>query len=393
MKEIIKLNIDDFSGYKFFIFEVLKKIKLWHKTILLYSMYPSVKSFIFVKKLIKFLDKVNDKHLNLKILNIPFCLFSNEKTINKYFVNEKYDIFRETILKKDLCTLCKYYFYCIYTGDKFVKKPIIDKTISKNNFFIILWKLYDYFSSFWISGKDIIFSTPFKIEDIQNRLSVKLLTMISINLIYRDWKYNNLFIINNDLTKKMLEANEGYSFITNLFFKNYVNQRRFDRILENNNVSCMIWYTTCIKVDYKHWKYNFVYWVWLSINDYVIEWITPILDLTWESFKWISDENFEWEYSLKYISLKNIDEITSGYEGYIVWANNSEINLYIPKIYRFKHFLLSQENASNLNHCMIIFRELGVKFIHWVWLSTISNINKKTKLIVNYNSWLVRIVW
>lgn len=96
---------------------------------------------------------------------------------------------------------------------------------------------------------------------------------------------------------------------------------------------------------------------------------------------------------LIYMRIKDIKSIKEDYWKYIIWLNNSEINNYIPDIYKFNNFMIWWKNENKLTHYMIIFREINAMYIDNIDLSAVFSITNWTRLNVDYNSWIIKVLW
>ncbi len=396
----IKIDIKNINTEKKllnFIFKILKKNS--SSNILIYlNKYNNENIFFIKNKLIKIFEKFDKYIKQVKIINFPICVIKDEKIRKKYFYVEFFEYVEEVVIKKNKkCYLCKMYFSCTFlysdrlkiNNNLFYSKNIL----SINNFIYKVTKICNFLEFLWIKKDDIYLELPFY-HDNKIYLSDFFLKRIRLNIIYRE-SYKDLFLFDFNLA-----SISNIDLIPNLFFKNYINQKKIDMYLKkfwiSMPISFYLWKIT--KGNFKKINWFFLSYRSMDIDKYFINnnsiLYNPISVKKWEIFHWdLNDKTFTKELDLIFINIKNIELIEKDFDKYIIWLNYTEVNRYIPYIYKFKYFLSFNNNDKLLLHYQIIARECWMKYIYNLPKEILFSLKNNQILDVNFKNWKIKVLW
>jgi len=407
-----KINVDDFDSLKHFeiyFFNYLKNIELWKEIwIIIFSLKNDEKLFDFIAndfipKIIKIDKFLISNNIIIKFFNFPFCITKDEQLIKKYFIS---DIFYNKIYVipklNSKCYECKHYFICSWnkeTNFSNFKTDLILKADFIKNINLVL----DFFENIWINRNfiyfDFLFDLDFNFENLNNNLTKK----IELFIDWTSWiLYNNYFLDTN---------NEVEWVRTNLFFKNYINQKKFQQLLKKIDFSIFVSYTNFDIELYKTEKnifkeddnwiktYNWInYWflrkktISMYLNENIV-FKKNILD--WSIIKWniwFFNNKDNISHNLKVIHLKDIYGIKSDFSKYVVLFFEHDLNLHIPYIYKFKYFI-SFNKLEELAHYSIILREIWASYVDWIWTWYFYWLNNWDLLNINFCNWIIKKIW
>lgn len=269
--------------------------------------------------------------------------------------------------------------------------------IKKNYIKNALNEIYLFFIEIWIDKEDIFLWLQFDLNNKFLYINKELLLNVSLWINYKEWKYDRYFLYDKKQLKFLNKEinDEKFTVINNLFFKNYVIQSRFNRLISKKWLSINIGYFYNLNLKNKNynWIKYFAQNVGFDLDTYIKQAISEKTDYKWKELKWRTNEKKQIALELIYMRIKDIKSIKEDYWKYIIWLNNSEINNYIPDIYKFNNFMIWWKNENKLTHYMIIFREINAMYIDNIDLSAVFSITNWTRLNVDYNSWIIKVLW
>lgn len=388
-----KINIDDFKNMYLFELYFLKYIKSKRSSfnIIIYTRKQDIKTFnyisqIFIKRIEKIEEYLIKRNINIKLINFPFCLFDNEKFIRRYLVNRGETDYM-SIRKKENneCLTCDYYIHCLWCS----KKEFSLKWFRKN--FYLKQEIVEKFEKI----RKFLLTIGFEREDFEIIPIVDLRK--KFHFIDKKIVDNTTicFIDKRDFFLSWYYYNEKKKYETNLFFKNYIIQKKFDKLLFKLWFSCVLVYND---------KNNLPKGISIFVNsdenllDHYLnacsigEWRRVKIgeEFKWRLYIW-GDKNL----SLTVLYLKDIYSIKKDFHSYIVLLCNPEINAYIPYIYKFKYFLsfASDKDEQLTSHYRIIAKEIGAYCIDSIPEEKLFWLEGWDILNVDFNYWIIKRVW
>ncbi len=383
----LRINLKNIQDIPIFFSYIWYYIKRGVREFIVYSDSPTHNEIENVRQIIMSLENMKANNIQVKFINFPFCIFKDTKIVNKYFINSKFLNRRQTNKKTWECLRCDYFMYCIYSWELVnIKRAFWIKKVKKHEIYDMVNDFLSFFIQLWINKDDVVFHFPFDFFSEANEFSNKLLFYIYISINFRWWKYNHIFNYSQDqvrdIKKKEKEIQSHFSYITNLYFRNYIFQKIFNRLLIKYNTSLYIVFHHRKFSEYIFRENNINYIIFYTSKDMLQEYLrTKIIhkkNISWMTYKYkgmdkVNDNHFM---RLKYINIHNVRELKiTDFSKYIVGLNDSEMNSYIPYIYNFSYFLVSWETSPNLSHCMIILRELKSLFITNVDIEVMENLH------------------
>ncbi len=399
---VYKINIDKIenNNISILLFSILKKfINRVNKNylnpiiIVVYTYEQNNESFFIIKNLIDKIElisnKLSENYISIKFINFPFCILDNEKLINKYFSNLFTENFSVPANYKNECLNCKYIYCLKYKKNDLILKPFLWKLMKKSDLIIIYEEVVWFLLSIWFEKKDFILIFPFDIRNNFETINIELLSRTKI------WFFNKKEIfINWEINK--------CDMASNLFFKNYIHQKFFDKLLIKYSISIFLKFSFSNIQDNFFDFWNFYFWIRdiENINDYIEynHYIEYKKMLIWDIIKWRVDKNnsFLWNVNLKVVNINDIKNIKENFSEYIVLIWDHNINFFIPYIYKFKYFLSYMKEMDILNnnttHYIIISKEIWASYIDWIdmeyffWFTT-------EILNIDFNTWIIKRIW
>ena len=406
----LKINIDNFNStkdFELYFFNYLKDIHELEKNkiLVIYTLKQDKDILHFIQtkiilKLVKLNYYLDTNNIIIKFINFPYCLLSNQKQIEKYFLNKIFNNYEDIIPKKDIeCLICKYYTSCSWIkNDSFLPSSFKVESILKEEYLYKLRLLINFFNNIWIKNENIMFDLKHNKWNFKN-ISKSVVNRMIIDVNSDNINYNEYFI---DI------ENYREQHRVNLIFKSYIINKKFNLLLKDQWVSTYIrfisfkWNNNKIykydNIEINYWNLNLDWQIEDKIFDYINENISvEIKHEIWDSFFW---RKLDWLSKLTIIKprvllLDNINKIKKDFDKYIVLFNDRNLNNYIPHIYKFKYFMTYNDDIlnSNIAHFQIIFKEMWVLCIDSVSTHDYFGLENDDLLEVNFNIWLITRVW
>ena len=409
----IKINIDKFKSLKhfelFFFHAIKSKKDFMEKGIIIYTLDQKKEIFDhvineFIPKLEKLYVFLKAHNILVKFVNFPYCISRDETLIKKYFINDVFLNKIYVIEKADIrCYECEYYLMCPWSKCRsFAVEKFDCETIKKQNFIDKITKIYLFFEKTWIPRDAIYFDFLFDISKDFNNLNSILNRKIELFIDWYKWiRYEDYFIdINNCVS----------GVRTDLFFNNHINQKKFERLLKNLKISIFLSYTDFDIDLYDNTEFNNLWTWWIRDYRWIKYWFLRKKDISLyldeqiifrktikilDKISWRSNLN---KYStnndliLKVISVYDIESIYEDFDKYIVLFFEHDLNLFIPKVYKFKYFL-SYNKLEELAHYKIILNEIGAQYIDSIWTWFFYGLENWYVVEVNFSTWLIKRIW
>lgn len=395
-------NLDKFK--KKFLKLILTFSKLsGEKKIVIYTLRQNNEIINFIiNELIFILSKLDktlkQNNIYIKILNVPYCLINNEKILYKFFVNPVFKYFDDILLKSTECYKCKYYVMCLWMKNKKLKpnlRYLDDKLVSKQDYLEKLLAVVNFFQKIGIKSNNISFDIKHKSWKF-DYISSSIINRMIINI-------NSDFISYDKYFLDVLNFREKHR--ANLEFKNYILNKKFNKLLKNLDISSYIRY-----VWFWNWKpreifYKTVILYWNEAlgnktKKNLLKYIMldfPVNNIlkVWDLSKWNVNIPTRIIKILKPINLENIWRIKNSFDDYIVLFNDWNLNMHIPHIYNFKYFLTYNDElvSSQTSHFNIIFKEMKKICIYKISPDYFFNIQENDILEIDFNNWIVKKIW
>ena len=408
----IRVNIDDFqsiASFELFFFRVLKKAYPTQENgFIIYTLKRDIHIFsyiidILIPKLWRIEQFISRNNIKIKFLNIPYCITRNEDIIKKYFINEVF-LNKIYVLPKshNKCYKCKYYFSCPWYNSHFVQN-FNCLTIQKNQFLNKIDMILLFFENIWIPRKNIYFDFLFELNTDFEEMNTDLMHKIELFIDWLNWvSYENYFIDTENMVSWVR---------SNLFFRNYLLQNRFNRLLKKLGLSIFLSYTDFDRELYKDKSYN-IEWDEIGITQYngINYWFQRKKNISlhlmeelvfkkrtdiWMEIQWRSNINHytnNCKIVLEIVTLSDINKVVSNFEKYLVLFFEHDLNLYIPEIYKFKYFL-SYNRLEELAHYKIIFNEIGAQYIDHIWTGIFYWLETGQNIEANFFTWFIKRIW
>lgn len=402
---LVRINIDDFillQEFEFFLFSLIKKssnIRIIIYTIKQDDNILKYISNIFIYKIDKIRNYIEKKNIIFKLINFPYCLITDEKLILKYYINKLFLNNIDIINSKNLkCLECKFYITCMKFNNINSKViPFKWLLVLKKDIIYILNFISYFFIRNWLLIDDFTFTLFFNINKHFKWIDNSILNKISIIFSFEDEKFDKYFYDNKNRIWSNIKVN--------LFFKNYIFQKKFNKLLETLSISIDMSYISKNNKNYNDFLYNRrlyndKFYYTFSKNELYTKVLlsmdinTDKIVMIWDSIKFNSNL-VTWILNLKVVSLDNLINIKNDFKSYIVLIWNQNINSYIPLIYKFRYFLSFSSWFDNniTSHYKIISREIwaiyidNIKTDYFFWLENNSIIE------INPFTWLIKRIW
>lgn len=406
-----KICFDNFKSIKHFEIYFFNYLKTLNKDkenwIVIYTLKKEESIFDylinnFLVKIEKIEDTLSLNKIIIKIFNVPFCFTNNEEIINKYFIS---DVFYNKIYvipkSNKNCYNCNHYFICSWNrNDNFLNFPV--ESISKNDFINSIEEIFTFFENIWIRRDFIYFDFLFDLEldfDFLNKNATK---KIELFIDWTKWiKYEDYF----------LSGENNVEYVrTNLFFKNYLIQRKYERLISKLWFSIFLSYTNFDTFLYKtdkniyktdnDWIKNYKwinYWFLRKKDISLYLWENLVFkkqliiwnEIFWNPWFFNSEDD---SLNLKVIHLKNINNIKSNYNDYVVLFFEHDLNQNLPYVYKFKYFI-SFNKLEYLAHYSIILREIWASYLDSIWTWFFYWFENWDLLNINFKNWLIKRIW
>lgn len=411
-KDITKrICFDNFKSIKHFEIYFFNYLKTLNKDkenwIIIYTLKKEEEIFdylvnIFLIKVEKIKDYFTLNNIILKIFNVPFCITHNKDLINKYLIS---DIFYNKIYvipkKNKNCYNCNYYFICSWNkSENFLNFPV--ENISKKDFINWIEEVFIFFENIWISRDFIYFDFLFDLEYDFDFLNKNLARKIELFIDGTKWiNYDDYFLSWENNVEEVR---------TNLFFKNYIIQCKFEKLISKLNFSIFLSFTNFDIYFYKtnknifktddDWikKHNWIcYWFLRKKDISMYLWENIIFkkelllwkDIIWKPWYFNRENNL---LDLKVIHLKDIINIKTDYDKYVVLFFEHDLNQHIPYVYNFKYFI-SFNKLEYLAHYSIILKEIWASFIDSIWTWYFYWLKNNDLLNIDFNTWIIKRIW
>lgn len=363
---MLKINIDNIDIKKIPYLVLYYYKNKWVKTILFYSLEQKLSTIEYVvNDVFPILYKLRN-NINIKFLGIPICSIKNDD--HKIFFIDYYKWNTIPVLFKNNleCVKCSEYRSCQWFFWKDIIKLSSLEKKSKN----IKFSLYE---------------SNLKLLELYLKNEVWLTNFKILQKNWNLWLLSESDIINFDIFSSISIAvtKDDYHLFKNTDYNFLLKNDNYWHI---KNIKKKFWFN----VDFHE---NNIYDFYdRQDNEYYIYEINELLDNIYipnnfnieNNSKWVWIWDFIW--NLKFINIKEIKDIKSNYEDYVIFIDDS-INLYIPEIYNFKYFIMN--TFKPLTHCSIIIREISWEVIHSVPYDFLLNLNTGDTLNINYKSWKI----
>lgn len=403
-----KINIDHFKTtkeFEYFLFVYIKREYFKNKGIKKIVIYTinqeiTILNYVvneFIPKLEKIYDSIISKWYIIKLINFPYCIVKDEKIIEKYFFN-KILLFHENIpfIDNNECLKCEYCLSCLkYKGKDYLLTSFNSKYIENKESIDYKFTLVtNFLKNIWLNDDDFFIFTYFLNTDSYTFLNKKLLDRTEIHFFWEEI-YNKYFISSKKYRK-------NWETLPNIFFKNYIIQKRFEKLINKLNFSIHLEFH-----NLKETNYNLSFEEYY--NKYCIDTFENDLNFflsldfsldkrveIWQSFYWSVWVKENSLLLLNVIDIKNIHDIKYDFNKYIVLIWNQNINFAIPYIYKFKYLLSCSFSDFDLNitsHYKILANEIWIKYIDSVDYDYFFWIRNNDLLEIDFNTWLIKRVW
>lgn len=166
--------------------------------------------------------------------------------------------------------------------------------IKKNYIKNALNEIYLFFIEIWIDKEDIFLWLQFDLNNKFLYINKELLLNVSLWINYKEWKYDRYFLYDKKQLKFLNKEinDEKFTVINNLFFKNYVIQSRFNRLISKKWLSINIGYFYNLNLKNKNynWIKYFAQNVGFDLDTYIKQAISEKTDYKWKELKWRTNE-------------------------------------------------------------------------------------------------------